>query len=150
MAQLLVVHHSPTPAVQALTDAVLAGANHEDIEGVEVVVKQALEATIDDVLAADGYLLGTTANFGYMSGALKHFFDTTFNVASKETQKRPFAFYVHGGTDTTGAVRSVLSITTGLGWEQVAPELAIVGDVTDKHKEQAMELGGTIAARLMN
>ena len=72
---------STTPrrrSVQALTDAVLAGAHDDAIEGVEVVVRPALEANADDVLAADGYLLGTTANFGYMSGALKHFFDTIF------------------------------------------------------------------------
>ena len=70
MATLLVVHHFPTPTVQSLTDAVLAGAHDDAIEGVEVVVRPALEADVDDVLAADGYLLGTTANFGYMSGAL--------------------------------------------------------------------------------
>ncbi len=78
MPRLLVVHHSPTDTVRALTDAVVAGAHDDAIEGVEVVVRPALEATADDVLAADGYLLGTTANFGYMSGALKHFFDTIF------------------------------------------------------------------------
>src|SRR6478736_6352 len=78
MARLLVVHHSPTPTARALADAVVAGANDDAIEEVEVVVRPALEATAEDVLAADGYLLGTTANFGYMSGALKHFFDSTF------------------------------------------------------------------------
>ena len=78
MATLLIVHHSPTPGVRRLTEAVLAGAGDEAIEGVEVVVRPALEATAEDVLAADGYLLGTPANFGYMSGALKHFFDSTF------------------------------------------------------------------------
>ena len=78
MPVLLVVHHSPTPPAHALTEAALAGARDDAIEGVEVVVRPALEATADDVLAADGYLVGTPANFGYMSGALKHFFDTTF------------------------------------------------------------------------
>ena len=78
MPRLLVVHHSPTRSLQALRDAVLEGAGHEDIPDVEVVARPALEATADDVLAADGYLLGTSANFGYMSGALKHFFDSTF------------------------------------------------------------------------
>ena len=70
MARLLVVHHSPTPAVRGLAEAVVAGAGDGAIEGVEVVVRPALEARAADVLAADGYLLGTTANFGYMSGAL--------------------------------------------------------------------------------
>ncbi|WP_242532743.1 hypothetical protein [Nocardioides sp. S5] len=73
MPRLLVVHHSPTPSVAALTEAVVAGASDDAIEGVEVVVRTALEADADDVLAADGYVLGTPANFGYMSGALKHF-----------------------------------------------------------------------------
>ena len=72
MARLLVVHHSPTPTVQRLTDAVLAGTRDDEIQGVDVVVRAALDADADDVLAADGVLLGTTANFGYMSGALKH------------------------------------------------------------------------------
>ena len=76
MPRLLVVHYSPTPTVQALADAVLEGARTAEDEGVEILVRHALEATTDDVLAADGFILGTTANFGYISGALKHFFDT--------------------------------------------------------------------------
>src|SRR3954464_6241568 len=78
MARLLVVHHAPTAAVRSLAGAVVAGAHDDGIEGVDVVVREALSASAADVLAADGYLLGTTANFGYMSGALKHFFDTIF------------------------------------------------------------------------
>src|SRR5919107_5241135 len=78
MPRLLVVHHSPTPTVQRLTDAAVAGTRDAAIDGVEVVIRAALEARADDVLAADGFVLGTTANFGYMSGALKHFFDTIF------------------------------------------------------------------------
>ena len=64
--------------MQVLTDAVVAGANDPELEGVEVVVRPALEATAADVLGADGYVLGSAAHFGYMSGAVKHFFDTTF------------------------------------------------------------------------
>lgn len=145
----------------ALTDAALAGAGDDEIEGVEVVVKAALDATADDVLAADGYLLGTTANFGYMSGALKHFFDTTFlavggaldptgaaGESAGETKGRPFGLYVHGRYDTTGAVRSVLSIVGALGWKQGYDVLEVLGDVTDEHTETAYELGATIAALL--
>src|SRR5690242_14396552 len=78
MARLLIVHHSPTPSLRRITDAVIDGASDDQVEGVEVAVRPALEANAADVLAADGYLLGTSANFGYMSGALKHFFDTIF------------------------------------------------------------------------
>jgi multimeric flavodoxin WrbA len=158
---LLVVHHSPTRGVRALTDAVLAGTRDEAIEGVDVVERPALEATAEDVLAADGYLLGTPANFGYMSGALKHFFDSTFlrvggalssTGAAEEsagaTAGRPFGLYVHGRYDTQGAVRSVLSIVGALGWRQAAEVLEVLGDVTGEHRAAAYELGGTLAALL--
>src|SRR3954453_8599608 len=120
MTRLLVVHHSPSRSLQRLPGAVLAGARDPEIGGVEVVERHALEATADDVLGADGYLLGTPANFGYMSGALKHFFDSTFlaiggsladdgSAGTATGGKKPFGLYVHGRYDTTGAVRSVLS-----------------------------------------
>lgn len=166
MARLLIVHHSPTRAVSALTDSVVAGAQDDAIEGVEVVVREALdwargEADHEDLLAADGYIVGTTANFGYMSGALKHVFDSTFlqiggalddsggGVPGKGvTSGRPFGLYVHGRYDPTGAVRSVLSITGALGWKQGYDVLEAMGDVTDGDIEAAYELGATIAALL--
>ena len=159
MARLLVVHHSPTPTARMLTAAVLAGANDDAIEGVEVVVRPALKATAADVLAADGYLLGTTANFGYMSGALKHFFDTIFleaggalsddgSAAPGGDGKKPFGLWVHGRYDTAGAVRSVQTIVHALPWFQAAPVLEALGDVTDEDTAAAYELGATVAALL--
>ena len=160
MPRLLVVHHAPTDAVRSLGAAVVAGAHDDALVGVEVVVRPALEASAADVLAADGYLLGTTANFGYMSGALKHFFDTIFLPAggalgedgSAATDaagaRKPFGLWVHGRYDTTGAVRSVLSIVGALGWRQAAAVLEVVGDVGPGQQEAAYELGGTVAAVL--
>lgn len=157
--RLLVVHHSPTAALRRLTDAVVAGTKDEAITGVEVVVRPALEATADDVLAADAYVLGTSANFGYMSGALKHFFDSTFlqvggaldpcGAAGESdgfTKGRPFGLYVHGRYDTTGATRSVLAIVGALGWRQAYDVLEVLGDVADADTGRAYELGATIAA----
>jgi multimeric flavodoxin WrbA len=159
MPRLLVVHHAPTPAVRALADAAVAGARDDEIEGVDVVVREALEASASDVLGADGYLLGTPANFGYMSGALKHFFDTIFLEAGGALSddgsagaggggRKPFGLWVHGRYDTTGAVRSVLSITGALPWTQAAEVLDVVGDVTEEQRAAAYELGGTLAALL--
>ncbi len=150
MARLLVVHHSPSPTVQGLARAVLTGARHEDITGVEVVERAALEATSEDVLAADGYILGTTANYGYMSGALKHFFDTTYEATRAATAKRPFSYWIHGGYDTTGAELAMTSITTGYRWSLTAPPLVFTGEVTETHLEEACELGATVAASLMS
>ena len=161
MTRLLVVHHSPTRSLQALTDAVVAGAHDPALEGVEVVVRAALEATADDVLAADGFVLGTSANFGYMSGALKHFFDSTFlavggalsddgsaHPSSGSTAGRPYGLYVHGRYDLAGAIRSVQGIVAALKWRQSAEVLEVLGEVGDVDRDAAYELGGTIAALL--
>lgn len=148
MKRLLVVHHSPTAAVRRLADAALAGARLDEIEGVEVVEKAALEATIEDVLAADGYLLGTTANFGYISGALKHFFDTTYDATHEATAKRPFSYWIHGGYDTTGAENAMRSITTGYGWTLSAEPLVFTGEVDEPQRQGATELGAVMAATL--
>src|SRR4051795_5641989 len=166
MARLLGIHHSPTRALESLTAQVLAGARDDQIEGVEVIDRPALDfaagtADHEDLLAADGYVLGTTANFGYMSGALKHVFDSTFlqiggalsddgsgAPSEGDTERRPFGLYVHGRYDTTGAVRSVLSITGALGWKQGYDVLEVMGEVTGVDTDAAYELGGTIAALL--
>ena len=161
MPVLLIVHHSPTPNLQRLADAVVDGASDPAIEGVKIVVRGALEAGAQDVLGADGYLLGTSANFGYMSGALKHFFDTIFLEAGGSLAedgsagngaggKKPYGLWVHGRYDTTGAVRSVQSIVQALSWTQSADVLEILGDVGDAELDAARELGGTLAALLMD
>ena len=158
MPTLLVVHHSPTRCC-ALTDAVVAGAHDEAIEGVEVVVRPALEATADDVLAADGYLLGTTANFGYMSGALKHFFDTIFleaggaladdgsagaaggrQEAVRAVGARPLR---HDGRGPLGAVDR-----RALPWTQAAEVLEVLGDVAEPHARRRTSSAATLAALL--
>lgn len=159
MARLLIVHHSPTPTTQRLTASVVAGANDDAIDGVEVVVRAALEATRNDAISADGYLLGTSANFGYMSGALKHFFDSFFldlggalsddgSAGASSPGKKPYGLWVHGRYDTVGAVRSVQSIIGALPWTQATPVLEAMGDVDDQTLEAAYELGATVAALL--
>ena len=159
MARLLVVHHSPTPLVRSLTEAVLAGPGTTRSRVSRSSSGRRWRRPREDVLSADGFLLGTTANFGYMSGALKHFFDTIFleaggaladdgSASGGSGGRRPFGLWVHGRYDTTGAVRSVESIVGALPWQQAAPVLEVLGDVGDAEREAAYELGGTIAALL--
>ncbi|MGQ0777078.1 MAG: flavodoxin family protein [Pseudonocardiales bacterium] len=129
-------------------EAVLAGAMTDEIEGVDVVRRPALAATAVDVLAADGYLLGTPANIGYMSGALKHFFDSVYYPCLDATSGRPYGLYVHGGNDTSGAVRAVRSITKGMGWRPVADPVEITGEPDKAGLAACWELGATTAAML--
>jgi NAD(P)H-dependent FMN reductase len=146
---LLVVHHTPSPATRELLEAVLAGARDPEITGVDVVVRPALAATVPDVLEADGYLFGTTANFGYMSGALKHFFDTVYYPSLDHVAGRPYGLWVHGNNDTVGAVTSVEKLAAGLALTKVADTLEVVTAIDADVRQRAYDLGGTVAATLM-
>jgi multimeric flavodoxin WrbA len=146
---LLVVHHTPSPTTRELLEAVLAGANDPEIDDVDVISRPALAATIPDMLDADGYLFGTTANFGYMSGALKHFFDTVYYPSLDHVAGRPYGLWVHGNNDTVGAAAAVGKLATGLALTQAADVLEVVGAIDAAVRERAYELGGTLAATLM-
>jgi len=145
---LLLVFHSRSGGTQALADAVIAGATNEEIEGVELRVKRAFDADADDVRWCDAIILGTPENFGYMSGALKDFFERMYYVVIDETPGLPYALFVKGGHDGEGAVRSVERILTGLKWRAALPPLLVTGDLHDDDLERAHELGLTIAAGL--
>ncbi|MEU3306795.1 flavodoxin family protein [Nocardiopsis sp. NPDC055551] len=145
MARLLIVHHTVSPATRELLDAVLEGARDDDVEGVEVEVRAALAATPTDLLAADAVVLGTPANIGYMSGALKHFFDTVYYPVQVDRQGLPFSLYVHGDNDTSGAVRSVESIAKGMGWERHRPPVTVTGRPDAEAREACWELGAVTA-----
>src|SRR6266702_8182205 len=106
--------------MQAMFEAVVSGATDPQIEGVNVVRRAALAVSPADVLEADGYLLGTPANLGYMSGALKHAFDVVYYPCLDSTRGRPFGLYLHGNEVAEGAEKGVTSITTGLGWVKAA------------------------------
>jgi NAD(P)H-dependent FMN reductase len=146
--RLLVVHHTSSPAVHDLVSAAVEGSRDLAIEGVEVELRPALSAGAADVLAADGYLLATPANIGYMSGALKHFFDQIYYPCLEATRGRPYGLLVHGNSDTEGAVRSVGLVTTGLGWSLAQAPVAVLGPPGRADLEAARELGAALAAGL--
>lgn len=129
--------------------AVLAGTRAEGIEGVDVVVRPALSAGAADVLAADAYLLGTPANIGYMSGALKHFFDTIYYPCLTAKPAAPYGLWIHGNQGVEGATRSVHAIATGLAWERVHEDVVVLGTPSRADLEACFDLGATLAATLM-
>ena len=148
LTRLLIVHHTTSPALQAMLEAVVAGARDPELEGIDVAVAPALAATASDVLAADGFLLGTPANIGYMSGALKHFFDQIYYPCLQAKTGAPYGLYVHGASDTTGAVRAVTAIAKGLGWAQAFSPVETTGPVGKDVERRCYELGATVAANL--
>jgi NAD(P)H-dependent FMN reductase len=146
MSRLLVVHHTPSPAVQQLLEAALQGARDDALQGLDVQTRPALSAGAADVLAADAVLLGTPANIGYMSGALKHFFDVVYYPCLQDTGGLPYGLFVHGNDDTAGAIRAVTTIAGGLGWTPVAEPVSVVGAPDAAALDAVGELSATLGA----
>jgi multimeric flavodoxin WrbA len=148
MKLLLVIAHAPSPNIQRLINAVLKGANNSDVNGVEVRFISALEAEADDVLTADAVILGTPENLGYMSGALKDFFDRNYYPCLDKTDALPCAILIRAGNDGTGTRRALESILTGLRWKIVQEPLICRGAFKEEFVDQAEELGLFMAASL--
>jgi multimeric flavodoxin WrbA len=131
----------------AMTEAVcdgIAGLSDE----VELRANSALNSGIDDLLWAQALLIGTPEHFGYMSGAVKDFFDRTFYPAEGKVDGLPYAIFVSAGNDGTGAVSSIERIAIGYKWKRVAEPLIVRGEPDARALELCRELGETMAAGL--
>ena len=146
--RLLVVAHAPSTNTGRLRDAVIEGAQAPDMGAVDVKWIAPLAAKAEDVLAAQAVILGTTENLGYMSGALKDFFDRVYYPCLEKTQGLPYALYIRAGHDGTGTRRAVETIVTGLRWRAIQEPVICVGDYRDEFAEQCAKLGTLMAAGL--
>ena len=145
---LLIIGHAPSPNTIAMRDSVLEGAMHTDVMNVQVLVKSPFDSEPHDVQNSDAVILGTTENLGYMSGALKDFFDRCYYPLLDTTQGLPYALYIRAGLDGTGTRRGVESITTGLKWRLVQEPLVCRGEYTSCFLDNCRELGTVMAAGL--
>jgi multimeric flavodoxin WrbA len=146
MKHLLAIYHPNLGKMKTMVDAVERGARHEDIAGVEVRVGQALESNADDLLWADALLLGSTENFGYMSGGMKDFLDRTFYPCEGKLEGMPFAMFIGAGNDGTGALSAIRRIANGFAIKEVREPVLVVGKLKDSDVEQCEELGMAMAA----
>jgi len=148
MSELLVISHAPSPKTQRLTDAVVHGAS-KDLSGELLVSRLSpFETEAERLVTASGIILGTTENFGYMSGAMKDFFDRIYYPCMDRTEGLPYALFVRAGNDGSGAVSSIERIVSGLGWKAIQPALVCSGEWQDGFVEPCEELGATMAAGL--
>jgi len=146
MPSILVVYHSQTGNTERMATAVAQGAAR--IKNTEVILKKAVDTSLEDLLACDGLAIGTPENFGYMSGAVKDFFDRTFYPAEGKVFRKPYVVFVSAGNDGSGAVKSIERIALGYQFKKVYdPVIArsSQGGVTDEMLDRCRELGQTIA-----
>lgn len=147
MKHLLVVYHSKTGKNGKMAEAVRRGIEHPDIE-IELKFLQAAHAGPEDLLWADGVMFGTPENFGYMSGALKDFFDRTFYEVEGQVDGKPYCMFIGAGNDGTGALTSIRRICNGYNFREVQDPVLVVGDLQEGQLEQCEELGMAMAAGL--
>jgi multimeric flavodoxin WrbA len=143
MAKILIVYHSQTGKTEKMAQAIAEGA--KSIEGVEVILKKAADATMEDLLTADGLAIGTPENFGYMSGMVKDFFDRTYYGAQEKAFRKPFVVFISAGNDGTGALRAIERIALGYKFKTVFQPVIAKGEITKEILAQCVELGATIA-----
>ncbi len=146
--RLLIVAHAPSANTARLRDAAVEGARSPDIVDVDVTVLRPFDAGPEDVVAAGAILLGTTENLGYMSGALKDFFDRIYYPCLERTQGLAYALYIRAGQDGTGTRRGVETIVTGLRWRAVQEPLVLRGPWREDFVAPCRELGAAMAAGL--
>ena len=146
--RLLIVYHSQSGSTTRMAEAVEAGARHEDVDSVDVRVRPALEATSDDLLWCDAFILGTPENFGYMSGAMKYFLDRVYYDCEDKIGGRPFALFIRAGNDGSGALTSLRRILSGLAVREVQEPVMIVGEFDESRLVECEQLGLTLAAGL--
>ena len=126
-----------------MAQAVVEGASR--IDNTEVVMKRASDATLEDLLECQGLALGTPENFGYMSGALKDFFDRTFYPAQGKVFRKPYVVFISAGNDGLGALNSVDRIALGYQFKKVYEPVIAKGEVTEDVLARCKELGQTLA-----
>ena len=146
--QLLLVAHAPSPNTERLRDAIAAGVAAAASEEIELVVRSPFEAGPEEVMAARAVILFTTENLGYMSGALKDFFDRTYYPVLEEKQGLAYMLIIRAGHDGTGTRRVVETIITGLRWKAVQEPLLCRGDFDEAFVGQCEEAGMLMAAGL--
>ncbi len=144
--QLLIVYHSQGGSTESLARAASEGAARE--ETINVELRRAFDAGIDDLLSCHGLLICSPENLGYMAGAIKDFFDRTFYPAEGKVDQLPYAVIVSAGNDGTNTVTQIEKIATGYKFRRIADPIIVRGAVTDDDIERCREQGQAFAAGL--
>ena len=142
MANVLVVYYSLGGNTTAAANALAEGASQ--VAGTEVRVKDALQATVEDLLWCDAIAVGTPDYFSYMAGGLKDFFDRTYYPTQGQVTDKPCAIFVtHGGGGR--AVESVKSICKSFKFKEVADAVLVKNAPDADAREKLAELGRALA-----
>ena len=142
---ILFIHHSPSKNTKILSKLV---ENKIDTVNPNVNFKMLnlIEANTSSFKEIDGLIIGTTENFGYMSGLTKDFFDRCYDELKDKTEGLPIIYYVRAGLDGEGCKVALNKILTGLRWRQVLPPLILKGYWQEDYLKQLEKFVLTFAS----
>jgi len=121
-----------------------SGSRNEEDPDIEVTVKKAEEAGIQDLFKCDGIAIGTPDYFNYMAGMVKDFFDRTFYPARGEMNDKPcITFVTHGGG--AKANESLERICNSFEFKLLQPTV-MVKDTPDEKDEKKLKEAGRLLA----
>jgi multimeric flavodoxin WrbA len=146
MKKILIVYHSQSGHTLKMAQAVAGGA--ESIEGVQVLLKKAQETGPSDLVDCDGLVIASPEYFGYMAGAVKDFFDRTYEPLRGHPRifRKPYALCISAGNDGQGALMNIERICLGFQFKKIHAPIIAKGEITEEILSSCESLGQTIAA----
>ena len=150
MVKILVVYDSQTGNTEKMACAIAEGV--KQTKGAEVNVKKTDKATLEDLLHADGIIMGSPTYYGQMSAKLKDLIDSSVKIHGKLSGKVGAAFTSSGGT-ASGAETTLLSILQTM----LVHGMIVQGRYDDKHygvaavenpKEEELEICRELGKRV--
>jgi NAD(P)H dehydrogenase (quinone) len=148
--RVLIVYDSKTGNTEKMALAVADGVKEA---GVDVALKKVDTTTNDDLLDADGIVIGSPTYYGQMSAKVKAMFDESVKIHGKLEGKVGAAFTSSGGV-ASGAETTLVSILEAMlvhgmivqGRAHAAHYgTATVGSPKGRDEERCRELGTAVA-----
>jgi NAD(P)H dehydrogenase (quinone) len=108
MAKVLIVYYSRTGNTEAMATAIAKAVTEE---GLDVVCKKVKDVAVDELLEADGLMVGSPTYYGTMAASVKRLLDASVKHHGKLDGKVGAAF---ASATATGQETTVFSILQAL------------------------------------
>jgi len=143
MARVLIVYHTLSGNTEKMAQAYAEGA--KNVQGTEVVLKKALDATLEDLLGCDAIALGSADYFSYIAGALKDFFDRTFYPSLGKVAGKPYAAFATGGRGGETTLEVLDRLCSSFKFKKAVDGVSVAGAPSPEILAKCNEAGKKLA-----